>query len=135
MSSFTTRKPLQRKQAIGEAKRTQQRIEEGLYPVFEDLLRLHRLSWWHNTIAQRSQPGWPDFTIFGMGWHAWVELKARRYDGRAGKASVAQLRYKNDIEQGGGEWKLFLLPDDWGEIDAWLNERTGHDIHTDGRLR
>ena len=73
--------------------------------------------------------------VFGLGWLAFVELKARRADGRAGKVSGAQERYKSSIEAAGGEWKTFLLPDQWGEVDLWLNARTGHDIHTGGILR
>lgn len=119
---------------IGEKKRAMVRTEEGLYPAWEQLLNLHRLDYWHNTIAQRSQPGWPDYTVFGDGWHAWVELKARSTTtGRMGKVSPAQLRYKETIERGGGEWVMFLLPDDWDRVDEWLNAKTGKDIW--GRLQ
>src|SRR3990167_10521574 len=108
--------------------RVQQRIEEGFYPAFEGTLRLHHLDWWHNTIAQRSQPGWPDYTIFGDKWHAWVELKARQANGRRGKVSDDQERYKDSIEASGGEWKTFLLPDQWPEVDDWLCAHTGKEI-------
>ena len=122
--------------AIGVAKRAIQRNEEAAYKTLEDLWRLHRLEWWHCTVAQRSQAGWPDYTIFGDGWHAWVELKARSpLTKRPGKVSDGQRRYQRSIEQSGGEWRTFCLPDDWDKCDSWLNDRTGHDIHTDGRLR
>lgn len=116
-------------------RRAQQRVEEGFYPAWEQLLGLHRLDYWHCNQTQRSQPGWPDYAVFGEGWLAFVELKARRVDGSRGKVSVAQERYKKAIEVAGGEWRTFLLPDQWPDVDAWLNERTGHDIHSDGRLR
>ena len=110
---------------LGAAKRARQRTEEGFYPAFEDLLRLHHLDWWHNTIAQRSQPGWPDYTIFGDGWHAWVELKARSpITNRRGKVDAGQERYRASIEASGGEWMSFCLPDDWHDVDVWLNGHT-----------
>ena len=117
---------------IGEPKRTQVRAEEAFYPTFEDLLRAHRLEWWHNTVAQRSQPGWPDYSVFGDGWLAFVELKARQVSGRAGKVSEAQRRYQRAIERAGGEWKSFLLPDQWHDVDIWLNGHTGRDIWEHG---
>jgi hypothetical protein len=117
------------RKAIGEKKRSVVRTEEGYYPAFERLLQLHGLDFWHNTIAQRSQPGWPDFTIFGDGWHAWVELKARNLvSGRAGKLSHDQERYRDTIVRAGGEWRLFTLPDEWDDVDEWLNEKTHKNI-------
>ena len=122
-----------KRDAIGAKKRAQVRTEEGYYPAWEQLLSLHGLDYWHNTIAQRSQPGWPDYTVFGNGWHAWVELKARQVSGRIGKVSPAQLRYKASIEMGGGEWVSFVLPDDWSAVDDWLNGHTGKNIRRTGR--
>jgi hypothetical protein len=109
-------------------RKAQQRVEEGLYPAWEELLGLHRLDFWHPTVTQRSQPGWPDYTVFGLGWLAFVELKARRVDGRRGKVSVAQERYRASVEAAGGEWRTFLLPDEWDAVDAWLNGHTGKGI-------
>ena len=116
------RKP---RKPIGEAKRQQKRVEEGYYPTWEGFLRLHRLDWWHCRVAQASQPGWVDYVVFGDGWMAFVELKARRADGRAGTLSVAQERYKASIEAAGGEWRTFLVPDEEKEIKAWLTSKTG----------
>lgn len=118
---------------IGEKKRTQQRIEEGMYPQWERTLNLHRLDYWHCTIAQRSQPGWPDYVVFGDGWLAFVELKATRANGRRGKVSPAQERYKASIEAAGGEWRTFCLPDEWDDVDDWLNSHTGKGIYRSGR--
>ena len=115
--------------------RRQQRVEEGFYPTWEQLLRLHRLDYWHCTVAQRSQPGWPDYVVFGDGWLAFVEFKARRANGSRGKVTVAQERYKASIETAGGEWRSFLLPDDWDGVDVFLNGHSGLDIHLDGKLR
>lgn len=117
-----------RRSPMGFAKRVMQQNELAQYPAWERLLSLHRLSWWHNTIAQRSQPGWPDYTVFGDGWHAWVELKGRDARGRAGKLSTGQVRYKEDIERAGGEYRVFLLPDDWQEANAWLRSHTGRQV-------
>lgn len=115
---------------MGETpKRVMTRTEVGFYPAWEQLLQLHRLDFWHNYSAQRSQPGWPDYTVFGDGWHAWVELKARNpVSGRRGKVSTDQLRYKETIEHGGGEWVTFLLPDQWHDVDLWLNLHTNRGI-------
>lgn len=123
-----------RRQPIGEKKRSIVRTEEGYYPAFEQLLHLHGIDFWHNTIAQRSQPGWPDFTVFGDGWHAWVELKARNLvSGRVGRVSKEQERWRDTIRAGGGEWLLFTLPDDWDRVDDWLNEKTHKNIWGVGR--
>ncbi len=109
-------------------RKAQQRVEEGLYPAWEELLGLHRLDYWHCTVAQRSQAGWPDYVVLGDGWLAFVELKARRLNGRTGKVSVAQERYKASIEAASGEWRSFLLPDEWDDVDDWLIGHTGREI-------
>lgn len=109
-------------------RRRQRRVEEGFYPTWEALLLLHRLDFWHCRVAQKSQPGWPDYVIFGDGWLAFVELKARRANGRAGKVTVDQERYKASIEAAGAEWRTWLLPDEWKEIKAWLRGKTGREI-------
>lgn len=111
---------------IGAAKRAVLRTEESLYPAWEQLLSLHGCDFWHCTVAQRSQAGFPDYCVFGVGWCAFVELKARNpITGRAGKVSVAQLRYKASIEASGNEWITFLLPDDWRAVGDWLSAKTG----------
>lgn len=90
---------------------------------------LHGLDFWHCTVAQRSQPGWPDYAVFGNGWTVFVELKARSLlTGRRGKVSTAQERYKASIERGGNEWRSWCLPDDWNEVDTFLNARTNKGI-------
>lgn len=117
------------RQPIGQAKRTQVRTEEGLYPTWEALLNLHRLDYWHCTVAQRSQAGWPDYVVFGVRWLAFVELKARSVTtGRRGRLKVAQERYKASIEAAGGEYRVFTLPDEWDEVDEWLNGHTNRGI-------
>ena len=104
-------------------------METAYAAVFEQLLQLHGLDFWHCQVPQRSQPGFPDYNIFGTNWIAYVELKARNpLTNRAGKVSPAQNRYKAAIEKAGGEWKSFLFPDDWPDIDAWLNGHTGKEI-------
>lgn len=65
----------------------------------------------------------------GEGWLAFVELKARSLTtNRAGKVSPAQLRYKQSIETAGAEWVSFLLPDEWHDVDVWLNAKTDKGI-------
>ena len=114
---------------FGEKRRQQVRTEEGFYPTWEALLRLHGLDFWHCTVAQRSQPGWPDYAVFGIGWHAFVELKATSITtGRRGKVSAAQERWQDTIQLAGCEWISFLLPDDWNDVDDWLNGHTGKAI-------
>lgn len=115
----TTRRP------IGEKKREINQEEKLQSVEFEKLLRWHRLDWWHCTVAQRSQAGFPDYVIFGTGWLGFVELKARsRTTGKAGKVSPAQERYKAAIEKAGGEWRTFLWPDQMEETNDWLRART-----------
>ncbi len=114
---------------LPNTRRTAQRREEKLYPAWEELLGLHRLDFWHCTIAQKSQAGWPDYVVFGLGWHAFVELKATSLlTGRRGKLSTGQERYKASVEASGGEWKTWNLSDEWKEIKAWLNSKTGRQI-------
>lgn len=114
---------------IGQAKRAAVQWESEQAKTFEQLLGLHRLDFWHCTVAQRSQPGWPDYVIFGDKWMGFVELKARnQITGRRGKLSTGQYRYKDSIEAAGGEWRVFTLPDDWDWVDAWLNGHTGRQI-------
>lgn len=103
---------------------------ERLYAgAFEDLLVQHRVEFWHDEDSLRSRPGYPDYTLFGHGWIAWVELKARSpMTGQRGRVSTEQRRYQRAVEIGGGEWRTFLLPDDWHEVDVWLNGHTGKGI-------
>lgn len=111
---------------FGEKKRVALQTEAGYYPAWEELLRLHGCDYWHCTVAQRSQAGFPDYVVFGIGWSAYVELKARNpVTGRMGKVSAAQLRYKASIEAAGCEWVAWLLPDDWRAIGEWLHAKTG----------
>ena len=117
-----------RRSPIGAKKRAMVRTEEGSYPTFEHLLRLHRLDFWHNYNAQRSQPGWPDYTIFGVMWIAFVELKAVQVSGRVGKLSVAQERYRKVIETAGGIYRVFTLPTDWTALEEWLIGHTGIEV-------
>ncbi len=118
-----------RKQPIGAKKRANSQSEAAYARAFEATLQLHRLEFWHCTVAQRSQPGFPDYTICGDGWLGFVELKAvSLLTGRRGKVSEEQRRWQRAIEQGGGEWRTFCLPDDWEEVDEWLNGHTGKNI-------
>ena len=114
---------------FGEKKRQMVQWELLTYPAFEALLRLHGLDYWHCVTAQTSQPGWPDFAIFGHGWHAFVELKARNLvTNRRGKLSPDQERWRDTIRDAAAEWHEFLLPDDWNDVDDWLNGHTGKAI-------
>ena len=114
---------------IGAAKRVIQRNEEAAYRTLEGLWRLHRIDWWHCTIAQRSQPGWPDFVVFGKGWLAFVEVKARQASGRMGRFDEErQGRYRDSIVSGGGEYVLLKMPDELEVHNAWLRERTGIEV-------
>jgi hypothetical protein len=114
-----------KREPIGEKRRAAVRTEEGFYPTWEKLLRLHGLEFWHCTVAQRSQPGWPDYAVFGPGFMAFVELKATSVKtGRSGKLSSAQERWKAVIEAAGGEYRSFTLPGDWPVVDAWLATHT-----------
>ena len=116
---------MMQRSAIG-AKRRQSNLDEAKYAAqLENLFLLHRLDFWHCTIPQRSQAGFPDYVIFGDGWLGFLELKARSsLTDRRGKVSDAQLRYKASIEKAGSEWVTFCLPDDWHDVDVYLNGHT-----------
>jgi hypothetical protein len=117
------------RQPIGAAKRERDLAEKREAVKFEQLLNWHRLDFWHCTVAQRSQPGFPDYVIFGLNWLAFVELKARsRTTDRAGRVSVAQERYKASIEAAGAEWRTWLWPDQMEETNDWLRARTHRDV-------
>jgi hypothetical protein len=138
MRGTATQKPAKRdradpapmkRTAIGAKRRAMVQTELGFYPVFEGLLRLHGCDYWHCVTAQTSQPGWPDYAIFGYGWHAFVELKATSIaTGRHGKLSADQERWRDTIRDAGAEYHMFLLPGDWPLIEDWLNGHTGKDI-------
>jgi hypothetical protein len=114
---------------IGAVKRVSQQWEAAYARTFEQLLQLHGLDFWHCSVSQRSQPGYPDYIIFGRGWLAFAELKARNpLTKRAGKLSAGQYRYKASIEAANADYRVFLLPDDWGEVDKFLNARTHKNI-------
>lgn len=97
--------------------------------IFEGLLLLHGVDFWHNHDPRRSRAGWPDYAIFGAGWLAFVELKAVSPNtGRRGRLSAEQLRYQRVIEEAGAEWRVFCLPPDLGDANAWLREKTGREV-------
>jgi hypothetical protein len=119
----TTRQP------IGAAKKARDLAEKREAAKFEQLLHLHRCDFWHCAVAQRSQPGFPDYVIFGIGWLAFVELKARSANtNRAGRVSVAQERYKASAEAAGAEWRTWLWPDQMEETNDWLRARTHREV-------
>ncbi len=116
------RKP---RKPIGAAKREIHLVETSFYPTVEGLFRLHHLDFHHVTVAQASQPGWPDYTVFGDGWHGWLEIKAIRANGRPGKLDPAQERWRDTIIKGGGEWHCFTLPTDGKVLEVYLTGHTG----------
>lgn len=114
---------------FGEKRRASEQAESKYAVAFEQLMQVHKLDFWHCTVAQRSQPGFPDYNVFGDGWHAWVELKARsRLTGKMGKMSAGQYRYQASVEKSGGEWWTFYLPDDWRLVETWLHHHTGIEV-------
>jgi hypothetical protein len=118
-----------RRSPIGVKRRAMVRTEEGFYRTFEHLIRLHRCEAWHMTVAQMSQPGRPDYDVYGDGWYAQVELKARNpVTGRMGKLSAEQLAWKIKAERAGVEWHCFTLPDDWTLLEEWLISKTGIEV-------
>ena len=115
--------------AIGEKKRQRTQWEQRQARVVEDAFRWLHLDWWHNTSAGLEfyyEDGWPDYAIFGDGWHAFMELKASNPEtGVRGKLSAGQEKWRDIIVAGGGEWVSFCLPDDMDEFYDWLYEKTG----------
>lgn len=111
--------------------RQQVKSEEAYYPAFEDLLLDHGCWFFHPTMSHytrrhRGQKDYPDYTVFGDGWHAFVELKATSLaTGRDGRLTPGQKDYKDIIERGGGKHYVFTLPADWPLIDQWLIAHTG----------
>lgn len=123
-----------KRSAIGAPVRAMVTWEENYYPAFEALLGKHDCTFFHPTTNQLTrkrvgQKGWVDYTILGIGWHAFCELKAVNLDtGRKGKLDSDQERYRDEIILAGGEWRSFLLPNDWAEVEDWLNSHTGKNI-------
>lgn len=117
--------------SIGAPVRRMLLTEEGWYPAFEALLGLHGCTFFHPTTnhltrKRAGQKGWVDYTILGHGWHAFCELKARNPEtGRAGKLDPDQERYRDEIIEADGEWRSFLLPDEWDAVEDWLTSHTG----------
>lgn len=110
----------------GSKRRAGYAAEADQARIFEQLLLLHGLEWWHVNLPMRSRAGFPDYEIYGDGWIAWVELKARSpLTGKVGKLTSEQRAFHARIERGLGEVQVFRLPDDWDDVDAWLNAKTG----------
>ena len=120
--------------AIGAKTRARNNQEQQQARVLEDAFRVCGLDWWHNTITDKwTRAGWPDYTVFGVGWHAWLELKASNPEtGARGKLMPEQRRWAETIEAGGGEWVTFCLPDDLDELYAWLYVKTGKRMREKG---
>ena len=97
--------------------------------IFEQLLMLHRVDWWHVNLPMRSKAGFPDYCLFGDGWLAFAELKAVSVTtGRRGRLSAEQIRYRALIEGSGVEWRMFCLPPDLDEANDWLRAKTGVEV-------
>lgn len=121
--SGLTRSPFGVKRRAGYA------AEADQARIFEQLLALHGLECWHVNLPMRSRAGFPDYEVYGDGWHAWVELKARSpLTGRMGKLTEEQRRFHARIERAAGEVQVFRLPDDWDLVDTWLCGKTGRQI-------
>lgn len=115
--------------AWGSKRRAGHAAEADQARTFEQLLLLHGLEWWHVNLPMRSRAGFPDYEIYGDAWIAWVELKARSLlTGKVGKLTPVQRAFHARIERGGGEVRVFRLPDDWDEVDSWLCAKTGRSI-------
>ena len=118
-----------RRSPIGQERTARYQAEQEQARAFEQLLSLHRVDYWHVNLPMRSKAGWPDYTLFGDSWHAWVELKAvSPTTGRKGKVSAEQWQWKAIIERGGGEWMTFTLPRDLEDANAWLRAKTGRQV-------
>ena len=132
-SGFKARKPMART-PFGEKHREMVRTEEEFYPTIERLFGLHNLDFFHPTTnhltrKRKGQKGWVDYVVLGFGWHAFLEVKAvSRATGRKGKLDPEQERYKSAIEVAAGEYRTFLLPPQWDELEDWLVEHTGKAI-------
>ena len=118
-----------RRTPFGQKTTQRWQAEKEQMVAFEQLLFLHRVTFWHDYDARRSKKGWPDYALFGEGWHAFVELKATSpTTGRRGKVTAEQWQWKTIIEQGGAEWRTFTLPDDLDDVNDWLREKTGREV-------
>lgn len=127
--------PIKRTSSLDNTPHRQQvQSEESYYDAFERTLLKHDCWFFHPktsnyTRRHRGQKGYPDYTVFGVGWVAWVELKATSLaTGKDGRLAAEQRTYKDFIERAGQEHIVFTLPRDWHAIDVWLNEKTGKDI-------
>ena len=115
---------------MGEKRRASYQAEAGYAKTFEETLDLHRLDYWHVNLPMRSRAGFPDYLVMGLDWHAFVELKARNpITGRIGKLSAEQRAFHETLRRAAAEIQNFLLPDDWHEVDVWLNAHTGRAIN------
>lgn len=115
------------RQAIGAKPRAEARREESFYPTLERMFNIHRLDFWHcYNPGYEKEAGFPDFLICGAGWLAFMEVKAVSINtGRWGKLTTEQKRWRKSIEDGGGEYVDFTLPNEWADIDEWLYQHTG----------
>jgi hypothetical protein len=131
---MTLRRAALKRTPFGEKARARTNSEAQQMRVLEDLMRPLGLDWWHNTNTGKEhffRAGWPDYVIFGVNWHAFLELKASNAEtGKRGRLSREQIQWQAIIEAGGGEWVTFCLPDDMRQLCAWLSTRTGKQIRS-----
>jgi hypothetical protein len=74
-----------------------------------EALRVHGWKVWHNTVAWRSDAGWPDLVAVHPGQKRvlFLELKTER-----GKLSEKQGHWRDLLVEAGQEWYC-LRPSDW----------------------
>lgn len=71
---------------------------------------------WHDTVAYRSDAGWPDLVcVHPRHGVVFCELKAE-----SGRLSPAQEAWRDDLIAAGQSWFLFK-PSDWLEVVAVAN--------------
>jgi hypothetical protein len=87
-----------------------------------DALKAYGWRFFHDSVAWRSDPGYPDLTCVNTlqrGRTLWVELKTER-----GKLSAAQESWRDDLLAAGHEWRL-VRPSDFDAFLAWIAPRNG----------
>lgn len=89
--------------------------EKGWQAAITDLARATGWSYYHTYDSRRSNPGYPDLTIFSHLGFLMIEVKKR-----TGKCTRAQLETGARLIQAGVDWRVWR-PHDFPEVDDTLN--------------
>lgn len=111
---------------IGAVKKDRVQWERYYATQLEGLFDVHLLDYIHVERSDKANKSFPDYNVFGKGWSAYVELKARNpFTRKAGRLDDGQRAFHEVLKRAGCEVVTWLFPDDELIAQAWLTSKTG----------